>query len=98
MGLGEVPGVTDGFASVPAVGDGRVAGFFSGLDAGEAPGDGLPSVVGDFFGVAVACVVRRRTCVGVAPASRILLPVLSKVLPTVLSVALAPREIALPVA
>ena len=97
MGLGEAPGVADGFASVPGVGEGRVAAFFSGLDAGETPGDGLPSVVGDFF--AVVCVVRwRTTCVVVAPASRILLPVLSKVLPTVLSVALVPREIALPVA
>lgn len=95
MGLGEVPGVADGFASVPGVGEGRVSAFFS----GETPGDGLPSVVGDFFAVAVVCVVRwRTTCVGVAPASRILLPVLSKVLPTVLSVALVPREIALPVA
>lgn len=99
MGLGEVPGVADGFVLVPGVGEGRVAAFFSGLDAGETPGDGLPSVVGDFFAVAVACVVRwRTTCVVVAPASRILLPVLSKVLPTVLSVALVPREIALPVA
>ena len=99
MGLGELPGVADGFASVPGVGEGRVAAFFSELDAGETPGDGLPSVVGDFFAVAVVCVDRwRTTWVVVAPASRILLPVLSKVLPTVLSVALAPREIALPVA
>ena len=58
MGLGEVPGVADGFASVPGVGEGRVAAFFSGLDAGETPGDGLPSVVGDFLAVAVVCVVR----------------------------------------
>ena len=56
VGLGEVPGVADGFASVPGVGEGRIAGFFSGLDAGETPGDGLPSVVGDFFAVAVVCV------------------------------------------
>jgi hypothetical protein len=92
VGLGEVLGVADGFASVPGVGDGRLAAFVSGLGAG----DGLRSAVGDFFAVAVRCVTR--CCVGVAPAPRILLPVLSKVLPTVLSVALVPREIALPVA
>ena len=57
-GLGEVRGVIDGFASGPGVGEGRVAEFFSGLEAGEAPGDGLLSVVGDFFGFAVECVVR----------------------------------------
>jgi hypothetical protein len=91
-GLGEMTGVVPGFASAFGVGDGPLAGLVS----GDALGEGLPSVVGDFFGV--ACAVRWRTCVGVAPASRILLPVLSKVLPTVLSVALAPREIALPVA
>lgn len=96
VGLGEVPGVADGFASVAGVGEGRVAAFFSGFDAGDVPGDGLPSAVGDFF--VVACVVRWRTCVAFVPASRILLPVLSNVLPTVLSVALAPREITLPVA
>ena len=97
-GLGELTGVGDGFASVLGVGDGRLAGLVSGLGAGDASGDGLRSAVGDFFGVAAAWVARRRTCVGVAPASRILLPVFSKVLPTVLSVALAPREITLPVA
>jgi hypothetical protein len=89
-----VPGVAEGFASGFAVGEGRLAWFVSGLGAG----DGLSSVVGDFFAVAIPCVVRCRTRVGVAPASRILLPVLSKVLPTVRSVALVPREMALPVA
>ena len=98
MGLGELPGVIDGFASGPGVGEGRVDSFFSGLDAGEVPGDGLTSLVGDFFWLAVACVLRWRTCVGVVPAPRILLPALSRVLPTVLSVALVPREITLPVA
>ena len=91
-GLGEVTGVADGFASGFGVGDGRLAGVVS----RDAPGDGLRSAVGDFLAVAVRCVIR--CCVGVAPAPRILLPVFSKVLPTVLSVALAPREIALPVA
>ena len=94
-GLGEVTGVVDGFASGFGVGDGRLAGFVSGLGAGDAPGDGLRSAVGDFFAVAVLCVTRR---VGVAPAPRILLPALSTVLPTDLSVAFAPREITLPVA
>jgi hypothetical protein len=94
-GLGEVTGVVDGFASGFGVGDGRFAGFVSGLGAGDAPGEGLRSAVEDFFAVAVRWVTRR---VGVAPAPRILLPALSKVLPTVLSVALVPWEIALPVA
>jgi len=89
-----MPGVADGFASALGVGDGWLARFVS----GDSFDEGLGSVVGDFFAVAVPCVVRRRICVGVAPASRILVPVLSKVLPTVLSVAFVPREIALLVA
>jgi hypothetical protein len=94
VGLGELPGVADGLASVLGVGD----GWSDGVVSGEVLGDGLASAVGDFLVVAVVWVARWRTCVGVAPAPRILLPVRSNVLPTVLSVALVPREIALPVA